>query len=161
MQEFCRNKGHWFSGDWKWRITAAVIGSPCGTCRQNHNRVRKKISHLCRRHKVLVENTGCNSSRRPLRDGMWVWKRKSHPVAGNTFRPWRDGWMNCAGYFSTPILCLTAQRPYINILAVSSCLCGYKKCSGTVFLCDAGVLSQQRALIFRGLRMENYRSRHW
>ncbi|MDR2691046.1 MAG: hypothetical protein LBB73_01910 [Dysgonamonadaceae bacterium] len=48
---------------------------------------------------MLVETGNPHRCYRPVRDGMWVRKRKSHPVSGNTFRPWRDGGMNCAGYF--------------------------------------------------------------
>jgi hypothetical protein len=55
---------------------------------------------LCRAgHNMLVENTSSHPSPRPVRDGMWVEKRKWYPVSGNTFRPGRDGWKNCTGYF--------------------------------------------------------------
>jgi hypothetical protein len=51
------------------------------------------------RHNMLVENTGRRPSPRPVWDGMWVEKRKRYNISGNTFRPDRDGWRNCIGYF--------------------------------------------------------------
>jgi hypothetical protein len=59
----------------------------------------RKCSPCAVRHNMLVENTGRRPSLRPVEDGMWVEKRKRYNISANTFRPGRDGWRNCTGYF--------------------------------------------------------------
>jgi hypothetical protein len=75
------------------------------------------------RYNMLVENTGRHPSPRPVRDGMWVEKRKWHNISDNTFRPLRDGGRNCAGYFFYQHIVPTAQRRYFfPLLGVASTL---------------------------------------
>jgi hypothetical protein len=75
------------------------------------------------RHNMLVENTNPHPSPRSVRNGMWVEKRNRYNISGNTFRPVRDGWRNCTGYFVFyQHIVPTAQRLHFPPLGVASTL---------------------------------------